>query len=349
MKKSLLLIIAFFTLASCTTEIPLDYGNEAPRLILNALLDAQKQENKIVVSLTGRNQVTYVTDARIKVFVNDELIEELTAANYNETIREVSSGYYLSTTLFVPEDKIKIEASTADGRFKAWGEALVPSSVAIERVDTTSVLITTPFDTQRFIKLKVTFMDNANVDNYYRIAVERIQTVEAVSSNTDNDTIAVVSSVERLISREDLVLTDGRPTPMDSKNIFDSPENKYGVFDDSRIEGRYTMSVSTEYYPYGQNLYYGVYENLKDIKNVKTKILVHLLGISKGEYYYLRALNLLDSDNSNGPFNEAVKLPTNIIGGIGIVGISIGTSLELDLQDYKPAPPVTKSRMNRKL
>lgn len=349
MKKSLLLIATFFSLASCTNEIPLDYGNEPPRFILNALLDAQKQENKIVVALTGRNQVTYVTDARIKVFVNEELIEELTAINYNEAIRKASSGYYLSTTLFVPGDKIKIEASTADGRFNAWGEALAPSSVVIEHVDTTSIFITTPFDTQRFIKLNVTFTDNANEDNYYRIAVERIQTVEAVSSNTDNDTIVVVSTVERLISREDVVLTDGRPTPMDSKNIFDSPENKYGVFDDSRIEGRYTMSISTEYYPYGQNLYYGVYENIKNIKNVKTIILVHLLSISKGEYYYLRALNLLDSDNNNGPFNEAVKLPTNIIGGIGIVGLSIETSLKLNLLDYKPAPPGTKNKLNRKL
>ncbi|EKU92325.1 MULTISPECIES: DUF4249 domain-containing protein [Bacteroides] len=347
MKKSLLSIVAFFSLVSCTNEIPLDYGNEPSKLIVNALLDAQKQENKIVVALTGHNQVTYITDARIKVFVNEELKEEITAATYNETAQGASPGDYFSSTHFVPGDKVKIEVSTADSQFKAWGEALVPSSMVIERIDTTSVFITTPFDTQRFIKLNVTFTDNANVDNYYRIAIERIQTVDAVSSNTDNDTTVIVNTVERLISREDVVLTDGRPTPMDGKNIFDSPENKYGVFDNSRINGRYTMSVSTEYYPYGQNLYYGVYENLKDIKNVKTNILVHLLGISEGEYYYLRALNILDSDNSGGPFNEAIKLPSNITGGIGIVGISTGTSLKLDLQDYKPVLPATKSIVNR--
>lgn len=297
------------------------------------------------MALTGHNQVSYITNARIKVFVNGELKEEI-AAEKNK-VHGATPGEYFSTIQFIPGEMVKIEASTLNGEYKAIGETLVPSPIAIEHIDTISTFIVTPFDTQRYLKLKVTFTDKAKEHKYYRIALERMQKVNAVSSKTNKDTIVIVHTTERLICREDLVLTDGKPTPVDSKNIFDSPENRYGVFDNSRIDGKYTMSLSTGYFPYGQNLYYGVYDNLKDIKNVKTTLQVRLLSISKEEYYYLKALNILDSDNSNGPFNEAIKLPSNIKGGIGIVGISTGTSLKLDLEDYKPVPPETKSMINK--
>ena len=107
MKKSLLSIVAFFSLVSCTNEIPLDYGNEPSKLIVNALLDAQKQENKIVVALTGHNQVTYITDARIKVFVNEELKEEITAATYNETAQGASRVIILAQHTSFPETRLK--------------------------------------------------------------------------------------------------------------------------------------------------------------------------------------------------------------------------------------------------
>lgn len=347
MKKSLFLIVALFSLVACTNEIPFDYSNEPSKIIVNALLDVHKKENKITLALTGRNQVMYITDGQIKVLVNGSLKEEITTADYNEKILGSSPGDYFSRTKFNPGEIVRIEASTTDGKYKAWGEALVPSPIPVERIDTTSTVLTTAFDSRRFLKLQVTFTDDAKEENYYRLAIERIQTVDAISSKTDKDTTVIVNTVERIVSREDVALTDGRPTPMDSKNIFDAPENKYGVFDNSRINGRYTMSVSTEYYPYDQNLYYGVYEGLKDIKNVKTSLFVHLFSISKGEYYYLRALNLLDSDNSGGPFNEAIKLPSNITGGIGIVGISTVTSMKLDLSDYKPVLSRTKSIVSR--
>ena len=60
--------------------------------------------------------------------------------------------------------------------------------------------------------------------------------------------------------------------------------------------------------------------------NVKMDIIVRLLSITETEYYYLKALNLADSDAYDEKINEPIKYPGNVHGGVGIVGISTETS-----------------------
>lgn len=60
--------------------------------------------------------------------------------------------------------------------------------------------------------------------------------------------------------------------------------------------------------------------------NVKMDIIVRLLSITETEYYYLKALNLANSDAYDETINEPIKYPGNVHGGVGIVGISTETS-----------------------
>ena len=55
-------------------------------------------------------------------------------------------------------------------------------------------------------------------------------------------------------------------------------------------------------------------------------IIVRLLSITETEYYYLKALNLADSDAYDETINEPIKYPGNVHGGVGIVGVSTETS-----------------------
>jgi len=122
------------------------------------------------------------------------------------------------------------------------------------------------------------------------------------------------------ISREDVVLTDGQPTNSDDEDngMFDTVKNIYGVFDDSRFKNTsYTMTV------YNQTNVEGL---SKYGTNVKMDIIVRLLSITETEYYYLKALNLADSDAYDETINEPIKYPGNVHGGVGIVGISTETS-----------------------
>ena len=122
------------------------------------------------------------------------------------------------------------------------------------------------------------------------------------------------------ISREDVVLTDGQPTTSDDEDngMFDTVKNIYGVFDDSRFKNTsYTMTV------YNQTNVEGL---SKYGTNVKMDIIVRLLSITETEYYYLKALNLVDSDAYDETINEPIKYPSNVHGVIGMIGISTETS-----------------------
>ena len=55
-------------------------------------------------------------------------------------------------------------------------------------------------------------------------------------------------------------------------------------------------------------------------------IIVRLLSITETEYYYLKALNLADSDAYDETINEPIKYPGNVHGGSGLSGSGTETS-----------------------
>lgn len=335
MKKLLLLLLIPLCL-SCTNEIVLNLDNEPSKLILNAILFSNKDENKITLALTGHDDVTYITDAKVSISINGELKEIISESTYDKSSPDSSPGDYITKLHFAPGDIVKIEAVTSDNKYNAWAEVIVPNPVYIEKIDTTSSVISNAIESLKYIHLKITFEDDANQKNYYRIAVNRIQTVSALSKETGKDTTAIIKTSETLLCNEDVVLTDGKPTPINSDNIFDSPENRYGVFDDSRINNKYIMSVSTQYFPYRQDIYYGIHEKLKDIIHIDMRLEISLHSITEGEYFYLKALNSIDSDMYDSPFAEPIKLPSNITGGIGVMGVSTQHTQKLTLTSYVP-------------
>lgn len=344
--KYLISTICFsLLLVACTNEISFSPTDETPTFIVNALLNANKHENKIVLALTGSGKVTYIRkDATIKVFVNNVLKEEINEVTHNKNTSDISTDSYLTTTFFSPGDLVRIEATALDGKYHAWSEVKVPEQINIENVDTTSSVINTNYSSLRYLHFRVTFTDPGKNLNYYRIGITRTQTVEAISTTTERDTTIVINGPETLISREDVVLTDGRPTPINSDNIFDAPENKYGVFDNSRIEGKYTMAISINYYPYSQDIYYGVHKGLKNIKKVKMSATVALHSIQEAAYYYFKALNRIDSESYDSPFVEPVKLPSNVMGGTGIFSISTETERTLELDSYVPTSTTSSNQ-----
>lgn len=335
MKKFLLVILSLCL--SCTNEIAFDLSNEPATLIVNALLFSDESENKITLALTGYKRVAYITDARVDIVVNGELKESITKPTYHQKEPNSSPGDYITHLHFAPGDRVKIEATTSDKKHHAWAEVIVPAPVYMEQIDTTTSIINTAFnESLKYIHFKLTFLDDTTKKNYYRVEVERVQTVFAVSKRTGCDTTLIIKTSETLLHNEDIVLTDGKPTPINGSSIFDSPENRYGVFDDSRIHANYTMSISAQYFPYWQEIYYGVHEQLKEVKKVDMKLDISLHGITESEYFYLRALNFIDSEINDSPFAEPIKLPSNVSGGIGVVGVSTKRSHILLLESYVP-------------
>ena len=69
--------------------------------------------------------------------------------------------------------------------------------------------------------------------------------------------------------------------------------------------------------------------------NVKMDIIVRLLSITETEYYYLKALNLVDSDVYDETINEPLRYPSNVHGGTGMVGVSTEVSKKVRIRTWQ--------------
>ena len=347
MKKYIFAIIVLIFAVSCENELPFNIDENPPKLVINALFDTGQEQNFISLALTGRQKATYIDEASVGVYVNGELKEYIPAPNPDPDSPDFNYPiYYRSRIRFKPNDIVKIEAKTNDGKYYAWSEVTVPHPITIENMDTTIVVKNGACTrTEKYLRTRTTFTDNGYNTNYYRIAMVLDMEAETKSNTTSRDTIIHKTVNESLIVNEDVVLTDGQPYANDDDETFTTIRNIYGVFDNSRINGTYTMTTSLripyshmQYYFYdyttGDGSYYGQYT---DFKRIGIKVRLRLMSISKAQYFYLKELNIYDSVDYDDYFNLPVKFPANVEGGTGIFGISSGDEITIHLEDYIPS------------
>ena len=320
MKKYIKIIpILLLLLTACTNEIPFDVKDTESKMVINALINTDCLENRIFISLTGKYDIEMINDVSVSLYVNGvlkEMPESIADSDSNSKVKA-----FLVKSTFKPGDKVKIEASTKDGKYHAWGEETVPDRPSIIKIDTASVRMKNKYESYSdFLRLKVTFKDIPDKDSYYRIIVENKKEYVYVIGLLDREKEEIINSYDySFISREDVVLTDGKPTSADDEEngITTTSSNMFGIFDDSRfLNSEYTMTVSQE------NTYPTYFSSSNNAKRKSINVTVYLQCISKAEYYYLQALNRSIDNADDDILSEPVHLPTNINGGIGILGFS---------------------------
>lgn len=321
------LLFAVLLAISCENEIPFNLKENPPKLVMNALIDAESRDNCLYLSLTGQTQTSPVTDATVEVRINGQLRETVHAQPESST--NYFPNRYVITSAFSAGDVVRIDVLTPDGNYHAWAEETVPYPIhAIERVDTMSRYLSRYNYTERQLQYKITFADRPDEPNFYRLVLET-RTTSQQRAESGRDTTATYRYYS-LINYEDVVLADGNPSTTEDRDngIFDKVENKYSTFDDSRFaNASYTMTVYNRPFPdYG-------YYNPDSVFHVKTDVTVRLLSITKDEYYYLNALSTIDSDGYDDHINEPVRLPGNVNGGLGIVGFSTERRYKIDICD----------------
>lgn len=332
MRKVLYSIIIILLFASCENEIPFNEKDHPRKLIVNALFDADKDENNIFLSLTGKEYTEHwiIKNVSADIYLNGVLAEQ---------IRKDETAYALRTSIrFKPGDVIRMEIKVNDGEYSTWTEDVVPQPISIDKIETTMVN-KNPSSGESIwesygssLRVKTTFTDDHKKTNYYRIWMEYIFDVELKRPDPSEPIISHHIEMP-LIVREDVVLTDGQPTTEDDDDnwIITPIENLFGVFDNSRINGSYTMTTSMMFPHY--YLFTGDYGQ---VKRVVVKVKVRLSSISRMQYLYLRALNIYSSIDYDNFFNMPVKFPSNINGGTGIFGISAATETIVTIGEYIP-------------
>ena len=325
----LIIYIAIVAFASaCENEIPYNPSQQGNKLIMNALLDAGTNENYVHLSLSEGNKIKPVNEAALSLSVNGRLVESL---------RMVSPGKFLLTTVLHPGDRILIEASAENEKYRTTAEATVPQPLSGIKVDTLTTLVQQGGGKTAYRQYLITLQDRPNERNYYRLDIRsdyQIQTrIPSPKLRKDGtpatdeygspiyeykDTI-LFRSDHRLINREDVILTDGQVSNSeeDEENaLFPTITNKYNIFSDNRFSN---SSVTLKVYTFLDLGYIGRYDDAR-IRLLSTT--VRLLSLNREEYQYLRALNCLENENYDSTIMEPVSLPSNVAGGMGFVNIS---------------------------
>ena len=136
----LLMLMTF--ICSCENEIDFNKAARPPKLIMNALINADSTNNILYLNKTGQYVISDVTNASVEVRVNDVLVETPKAIPIPTGDFVSLQKRFLITTKFHPGDKVRIDARTGDGEFHAWAEVVVPQPpMPIEKVDTATALV----------------------------------------------------------------------------------------------------------------------------------------------------------------------------------------------------------------
>ena len=141
MKTIFYLSILFVTvtmMSSCENELPFNINNNPPKLVMNALINAESTDNLLFLNFTSKENSTHVQNVTVEVRINGELKESLRPLP-PETEGNPQCRFGI-TSRFTPGDAVRIDAITDDGQYHAWTEINVPQRpFEIENVDTVTV------------------------------------------------------------------------------------------------------------------------------------------------------------------------------------------------------------------
>lgn len=324
------ILITILVFISCQNELPFDIKKNPPKLTMNALINADSLTNVLFLNFTGRENTNHVQDVTLEIRVNGQLKESLRPL---PVTKDEQQCRFTITTKFTPGDAVRIDAITDDGNYHAWAEVGVPQRLAeIESIDTLTVPLKQNGYSRNYMRYKITFKDRPNEKNYYRIAIDKQMSMWGYNHEEGGgDYIYWTKHISySFIGREDIVLTDGHPSTGDDEDsgLFDAAQNIYGVFDDSRFQNSsYTMTIYNNPEVEYDKDQAGFYEGMD--------VIIRLLSITETEYYYLKALNLVDSGVYDETINEPIRYPSNVHGGTGIVGISTEISKKVRIRTWQ--------------
>jgi hypothetical protein len=251
-----------------------------------------------------------VENGNVKLYENGNLQSEFTFQN----------GYFTKPELSFKEGKTyRVEISANNQTISA--ETNIPEPAPVLKIDTISFKSSSG---ERTMLVTITFRDNLETKDYYRIVAREDQTYQIADQNGNKR--EYVSSIYLQIIQDDPVFKSVYTNF--SNDVVDlNPENSYNIFPDDYFEGKEyklkfkTKSYATYSYPgsggYGSNPIYGSGYQYGYPELILGKTTVYFQKMSKDLYNYLKYLKLYDTYKDN-PIAEPVPVYSNIKNGAGI-------------------------------
>lgn len=160
--KSLTILGFSLILFSCEKEIEFKHSEIEEQYVLNSELVVGDVVNAQVVLSSPANKnysgIKYIANATVEVYQNGNFIEIL---NFND------KGYYVGTHVVSENNEYTFNVRAGNNNL-ITGKAITPISVPILNIKQEP--IKTEFDESK-VSLDISFIDNANVENSYRVAI----------------------------------------------------------------------------------------------------------------------------------------------------------------------------------
>ncbi len=344
--------MAFLAAIACENEIPYDFGDAGPKLMVTGFLYAGAPEQTVNVSLSEGGTLSGVGDATVHCYVNGILA---TSASAHSDDKALTSWYYQLPVRFsadfVAGDIVVLEVE-ADGYKSSTQELTVPTAPIVEKADTTHTTVTHTDWSEEVVRFTVDMADRKGEDNWYALTLSKV--VSGTFSFEDGQPdlpverrtfprISHSSLTDPILLDGNMALTDVSLDIMDymdylgdgcfetfSDQLFRDGSARL-VFDSSR---QYFYSDIDSEYLYELLMQDFGFETAQGAKwpnqdDVSTTLEVKVHACSQAAYLYLRALRTVRSNGYNPVLMQPVTIPSNITGGTGFVEILNTTTVHL--------------------
>ncbi|MDD4992756.1 MAG: DUF4249 domain-containing protein [Paludibacter sp.] len=332
--------LLFFTVLFVSCERDIEFNGEItnPLVAVNSFVTPDSTVSAYIslsrFFLQDSIDFQSIKNADVNLWVNGVLKEKLTSGN---------NGIYKGTYKPTAADQIKLTVNVPQMQQVSATTSFTQAPVVLS-IDTQKVVLSKEVlfwnlnstDTlcvkyKYKVNYKLTFKDNADLKNYYRLIVKYIS-YEGVWNNNTNKVDTIIDERTTQYSAFDFtdVVSGNTKDPLSDEGtspvgtLLSNVENKYHVFSDDIFNGKtYVLEFST-----------GVTRNVRDINygtltDVKHKVYINLQSISKDYYLYLKTRAASSASNF---FSEPVKVHNNIDGGVGILGSYTSSNIvEFDL------------------
>jgi hypothetical protein len=287
------MLFLFFVQATCERPVDLDLAVPNPELVLVCTF-APGQAIQASLSTTRPaifpNQTTYVNDAAINLFSDEQHLEQLSlqSASFNRP------PFFKSSHLADNQGTYRIEVE-AEGYPRVKATTTVPQAVPIRRLQANMVgfsPVSSPQEVINYYHIRVSFDDPANLSNFYHLRF--MQEIREFVIGESGDTSFTRSRLEQISFG-----------PAINNNTITAYLDDGVLFEDTSFDGK-TVSFS---FPVQTNLFLR--------QEIPGHLYVELRTVS--EPYYRFYSSLARQQNSPGePYAEPVIVYSNIENGKGL-------------------------------
>jgi len=291
MKKQIIYLILFSLLySSCREIIPIDLTKDQ-KLVLNAMLQKNKVEAMVSLSL-GINEtseeVNYINNAELKFYEGTKLIG---IVPFDKTL--AINGYYSLSNLDLKYNTDYTLVVKSAGYDSLVATTYIPEEPQLGDIVLSSQTLNDYDYSYETYLFGIDVLDNQNQENYYGISDTATYTYNDYNYETNQDTTYIYRN----------------PIYMESQDPATELESNIILFNDELFNGKkYPFRVNIDKYQFNNN----------DTVSID----FYVFGLSKDYYLFRKTLNFQsDQDNFSMLLGATpVQIYSNVQGGFGFFG-----------------------------